>query len=158
MPHRNAHRSLSTVVGGPSVRVAQELVGLAERGELCRGRLRVVRPNVRVQAVYCPAIGTRQLAPGGVRLNPQDLVRIVHGHRWPRLRSLVRHSTWVAEFGPNAAAQLIPFLKLVGRSLRCHGGAVAGQLGDLLDVARHREFVGRTSQLACFDAALAGRA
>jgi len=83
MPHRNAHRSLNAVVSGPSVWVAQELVGLAERGELCRGSLRVVRPNVRVQAVYCPAIGTRQLAPGGVRLNPQDLVRIVHGHPWP---------------------------------------------------------------------------
>ena len=84
MPHRNARRSLSAVVSGPSVRVAQELVGLAQRGELCRGRLRVVRPYVRVQAVYCPAIGTRQLATGGVRPNPQDFVRIVHGHPWPQ--------------------------------------------------------------------------
>jgi hypothetical protein len=81
MPHRNTHRSPGAVVRGPSVRVAQELVGLAERGELCRGRSRVVRPDVRVQAVYRSAIGTRQLAPGGVRPNPQDLVRIVHGHR-----------------------------------------------------------------------------
>ena len=83
MPHRDAHRSLGAIVRGPSVRVAQELVGLAERGELCRGRLSVVRPNVRVQAVYCPAIGTRQLATGGVRPNPQDFVRIVHGHPRP---------------------------------------------------------------------------
>ena len=46
-----------------------------------RGRPRVVRPDVRVQAVYCPAIGTRQLARSGVGPNPQDLERIVHGHR-----------------------------------------------------------------------------
>ena len=157
MPHRDLHRSLGALVRAPSIRVAQELVGLLERAELRRCGLRIVGPDVRVEPVRCSAVGARQLARGGVWPNPQDLVRIVHGHRWPRLRSLVRHSTWVAEFGPNAAAQLIPFLKLVGRSLRCHGGAVAGQLDDLLDVARHREFVGRTSQLACFDAALAGR-
>src|SRR5207253_679395 len=47
--------------------------------ELCRGRPRVVRADVRVQAMYCSAIGT------GQRPNPQDLVRIVHGHRWPRI-------------------------------------------------------------------------
>jgi hypothetical protein len=83
MPHRNAHRSLGAVVRSPSSRVAQELIGLADRGELGRGRPRVVRPNVRVQAVYCPAIGTRQLARSGVGPNPQDLERIVYGHRRP---------------------------------------------------------------------------
>jgi hypothetical protein len=83
MPHRNAHRSLGAVVRSPSFRVAQELIGLADRGELGRGRPRVVRPNVRVQAVYCPAIGTRQLARSGVGPNPQDLERIVYGHRRP---------------------------------------------------------------------------
>jgi hypothetical protein len=91
MPHRNAHRALGAVVRGPSVRVAQELVGLAERGELCRGHPRIVRPDVRMQAVYCSTIGTRQLAPGGVRPNPQDLIRIVHGHRCPTSARSCKH-------------------------------------------------------------------
>ena len=85
MPHWDAHRSLGAIVSGPSVRVAKELVGLADRDELCRGRPRVVRADVRVQAVYCSAIGTGQLARSGVRPNPQDLVRIVHRHRRPHI-------------------------------------------------------------------------
>lgn len=48
MPHWDAHRSLGAIVSGPSVRVAKELVGLADRDELCRGRPRVVRADVRV--------------------------------------------------------------------------------------------------------------